>query len=98
MKSTGTFQAGTGLWQDPNTDASNSSGFTGLPGGLCGQNSSSFYNLEKNGYWWSTTETYFSNVWARGLTYFVGVTLGGSSERNILFLKEGGCSVRCLRD
>ena len=38
MKSTGTIQAGTGLWDDPNTAATNESGFTGLPGGIRGAN------------------------------------------------------------
>ena len=33
MKSTGTIQAGTGLWNSPNTGATNESGFAGLPGG-----------------------------------------------------------------
>ncbi|MFN9116197.1 MAG: fibrobacter succinogenes major paralogous domain-containing protein, partial [Bacteroidota bacterium] len=36
MKSTGTLQAGTGLWQEPNTDATNESGFSGLPAGYRG--------------------------------------------------------------
>ncbi|MCF8234642.1 MAG: hypothetical protein K9G67_06710 [Bacteroidales bacterium] len=33
MKTTGTIEAGTGLWYDPNTDATNISGFSTLPGG-----------------------------------------------------------------
>jgi uncharacterized protein (TIGR02145 family) len=33
MKSTGIFQNGNGLWNDPNTGATNDSGFTGLPAG-----------------------------------------------------------------
>jgi uncharacterized protein (TIGR02145 family) len=92
MKSTGTIQAGTGLWQDPNADASNSSGFTGHPGGLCAENLN-FYNIDKNGYWWSSTEGYSSNAWLRGLFDFVG-----SSVRNLFGDKRGGFSVRCLRD
>ncbi len=34
MKTTGTLSAGTGLWQSPNSGATNSSGFSGLPGGF----------------------------------------------------------------
>ena len=33
LKATGTLQEGTGLWDEPNTGATNESGFTGLPAG-----------------------------------------------------------------
>src|SRR5574344_2484117 len=33
LKATGTIEAGTGLWYDRNTGATNETGFTGLPGG-----------------------------------------------------------------
>ncbi len=48
MKSTGT-------WQSPNTDATNSSGFSALPGGFRLANGS-FYNAG-NGGWWSSRPT-----------------------------------------
>lgn len=47
MKSTGTT-----LWQSPNTGATKSSGFTGLPGGSRGSNGI-FYSNGNNGVWWS---------------------------------------------
>ena len=56
MKSTGTIEAGTGLWHAPNTGATNSSGFTGLPGGYR-DNDGTFYDIGYNGYWWSSTES-----------------------------------------
>ena len=55
-KAIGTLSAGTGYWQDPNTGATNSSGFTALPGGL----RSNLGNYAYKGYrahFWSTNET-----------------------------------------
>src|SRR5262245_47721661 len=60
MKSTGTIKAGTGLWRFPNTGATNSSGFTALPGGWR-LDDGSFHNLGGNdvgygvGHWWTAT-------------------------------------------
>ena len=48
-------ETGTTLWNSPNTGATNSSGFTGLPGGFCNFNGN-FYSIGFNGSWWSTTE------------------------------------------
>jgi uncharacterized protein (TIGR02145 family) len=96
MKSTGTIQVGTGLWQDPNAYASNSSGFTGLPGGLRLSNGS-YYYIGNYGNWWSSSELSSTSAWPRLLNYN-----NGSSQRienNSAFnSKAGGFSVRCLRD
>jgi len=55
MKTTGTIQEGTGLWQAPNGDATNESGFSGLPGGMWqpsgGWGAMGFFN-----YWWGTSQ------------------------------------------
>lgn len=91
MKSTGTIQAGTGLWQDPNTDATNESGFTGLPAG--GRNSNGvFFLIGDFGIWWSSSEFDTTNAWYRSLYYNYGV-----AERSISG-KKSGFSVRCVRD
>ena len=55
MKATGTT-----FWQRPNSDASNSSGFGGLPGGIVLDLRSS-RELGQTGYWWSATESFFDN-------------------------------------
>jgi uncharacterized protein (TIGR02145 family) len=55
MKSTGTIEAGTGLWYAPNTGATNLSGFTGLPGGLR-QFNGVFGALGRACGWWSLLE------------------------------------------
>ena len=86
MKSTGTQ-----YWSSPNTDATNESGFSGLPGGL--RDSNGAFNLIGNyGYWWSSTENNTSNAWFRNLNYNFGYV-----NRNNFF-KTNGFSVRCLRD
>ena len=86
MKSTGTQ-----YWLYPNTDATNESGFSGLPGGFRNGNGT-FLGIGDFGYWWSSTEdgTYFA--WDRALDY----SSGGVSRGNVY--KESGFSVRCLRD
>jgi len=56
MKSTGTIQAGTGLWDSPNIGATNSSGFTGLPGGYRDFDGDFNFSIGSLGLWWSSTE------------------------------------------
>jgi uncharacterized protein (TIGR02145 family) len=54
LKATGTLQAGTGFWEAPNTGATNSSGFTGLPAGI--RYPDNDYQVRgSTGFWWSTT-------------------------------------------
>ena len=78
-------------WQYPNTDATNSSGFTGLPGGL--RKYDGTFDLDsKEGYWWSSSEGDAINAWSRNLDANVGsvLSLDGS--------KLAGLSVRCVKD
>ncbi|MCX6183637.1 MAG: fibrobacter succinogenes major paralogous domain-containing protein [Flavobacterium sp.] len=91
MKATGTIQAGTGLWQEPNTDATNESGFTGLPAG-CRDIIGTFYYIGYNGYWWTSSEIQATYAWFGYLDFDGGDTLGAGS------VKRSGFSVRCLRD
>ena len=74
-----------------NGNGSNESGFNGLPGGLRGGHGT-FYYVGKSGYWWSSTEDDTSDAWGRYLNYTNGYVLSYD------FSKEGGFSVRCLRD
>ena len=93
MKSTGTIEAGTGLWYSPNQDATNSSGFTGLPGSLRnldGTFSNGGYG--KYGYWWSSTPYDSTAAWLCYLTSSDGLS------KRIIYGKKTGFSVRCLRD
>ena len=91
MKSTGTIQAGTGLWQSPNTDATNESGFTGLPAGYRNGNGA-FYGIGSYGDWWSSSEYSTADAWSRLLYYNNGYAY------SYLYGKNYGFSLRCLRD
>ena len=86
MKDPGTFN-----WITPNTGADNSSGWAGLPGGFRLSNGTSF-NIGYYGYWWSSTEYNTTDAWFRDLYYNNGIM--DSFNTN----KQGGFSVRCLRD
>jgi uncharacterized protein (TIGR02145 family) len=84
---------GTSLWLSPNTGATNSSSFTGLPAG-CRLYGGTFGNGGANCDWWSSSESEGSTTSAlnRYLGYGNGNAWRGS--RN----KGNGFSVRCLRD
>ena len=91
MKSTGTIQSDSGLWFEPNTGATNSSGFTALPGGYR-YFSGSFDYLTKNAFFWSSSKSIGSYAWSPILYYnFESVSKGSS-------LKSYGFSVRCVKD
>jgi uncharacterized protein (TIGR02145 family) len=78
-------------WITPNTGATNSSGFTGLPGG--GRDDrGEFSVIENDGYWWSSTEVDATYARSRYLGFY-GSLIGGTSTT-----KRIGFSVRCLRD
>lgn len=74
-----------------NENGSNSSGFSGLPGGSRYQ-SGSFSSITKGSYFWSVTETSESEAMHRSLYYsMTGV------HRNVSDKKKGR-SVRCVKD
>jgi uncharacterized protein (TIGR02145 family) len=87
----GKLKAVSSLWTGSNTSATNSSGFTGLPGGSR-FNGGSFESIGANGVWWSSPQGSSSAAWYRVLDYFFA-----GSDRNV-GNKSYGFSVRCLRD
>ncbi|MEY2937427.1 MAG: hypothetical protein RL062_16 [Bacteroidota bacterium] len=91
MKSTGTLQANTGLWNTPNTSATNLSGFAGLPGGNR-DFGGGYYNINTFGYWWATNEANSVNAWGR---YLANDDFAVSRDS---FDKHSGFSIRCLKD
>jgi len=76
-------------WISPNTGATNSSGFTCLPGG---QRSSVFGPEGYNAYFWSSSNYDNSNAWQFDL-YFYDTGLGRGTIYSYF-----GCSVRVVKD
>jgi uncharacterized protein (TIGR02145 family) len=87
----GKMKSVSALWESPNTDATNNSGFSGLPGGLRWDDGTS-NQMRMDGYWWSSTEYSSNEVWFCDL-YCCDGSAGFSA-----FDKRCGFSVRCLRD
>jgi uncharacterized protein (TIGR02145 family) len=82
-------EAGYDHWNSPNAGATNSSGFTGLPGGA--SYSGGFYYNGSYGFWWSASES-DSYSWVRELD------AGSDSVFRDYFYREAGLSARCVRD
>ena len=84
-------EEGTLHWDSPNISATNSTGFTGIPGGYRNV-IGTFKNIGYNGYWWSSSEYITANAWYRFLYYYNG------SANRINLSKTNGFSVRCIKD
>ena len=82
-------EAGYDHWNSPNTGATNSSGWTGLPGG--DRYSGGFGSYEVIGDWWSASES-GSYSWLRRLDVSSDDVLRGDYARYY------GFSARCVRD
>lgn len=85
-------EAGLAHWLNPNGDATNSTGFTALPGGRRDVNT--FFGLGSDGYWWTSSSSVFSSDEASYYTmnYFIGYLA------ELDFNKKTGLSVRLIKD
>lgn len=84
-------EPGTSHWLSPNNDATNSSGFTALPGGQ--RASYGAFDLPGSiGTWWSSTADFTNDAYIRTLIWWDGFPYSGSSN------KHQGFSVRCVKD
>lgn len=82
-------EAGTSHWLSPNTGATNESGFTALPGGLC---YGSFLDIGLEGFYWSSSE---SSAYSAILVFL------HNENKKIVeapYYKNAGISVRCIKD
>jgi len=90
LKDTGTIEAGTGLWYAPNTGATNSSGFTALPGG--GRADGAFRNIGLTASFWSSTQYGAMEAGYFYMTTYYGFTYNYNRPM------QDGHYVRCIRD
>jgi uncharacterized protein (TIGR02145 family) len=84
-------EEGTLNWDSPNTGATNTSLFTGIPGGYR-YNDGFFYGVGFYGAWWSSTQYNSDDAWNRDLGS--NSEIAGKRNRG----KIEGLSIRCLID
>ena len=82
--------SGTQLWSSPNTDATNESGFSGLPGGNR-RYDGFFSKMGGDGEWWIAVDSTYG-----GLIELVSYS--GGIGRYYQVIKVKGLSVRCVKD
>jgi uncharacterized protein (TIGR02145 family) len=88
MKSTGTA-----YWLTPNGEATNESGFSGLPGGHR-YGDGAFQRIGELGFWWSST--LYGSLSEYAVTRYLDNSAGGFNTSGAIMAE--GVSVRCLRD
>ncbi|MFM9824657.1 fibrobacter succinogenes major paralogous domain-containing protein [Flavobacterium sp.] len=84
-------ESGTNYWIDTDTDVTNSSLFTGLPGGMCIKKGG-FYFAGEFGYWWTSTSINVLTAWNRSLGYNSPYACRSYDDKNY------GFSVRFIKD
>lgn len=84
-------ETGNEHWLSPNKNATNSTGFTALPGGNRYYNGH-FLSIGRSGNWWSSTRTGTSHAWHIILITNDGRFYNGHEDRRL------GYSVRCIKD
>ena len=79
-------------WNNPNTDATNSSGFSGLPAGIRNGNDGLYIYMSISGLFWSSTSYNTVYAWTHLLSYNQsGVVRNYNSKTN-------GLAVRCIKN
>jgi uncharacterized protein (TIGR02145 family) len=84
-------EAGIAHWLSPNTDATNKTGFTALPGGYRNF-TGTFLGIGYGDYYWSSVEDDDSDALCRALY------CNSSQVDKASFYKTVGISVRCIKD
>ncbi|MFZ4708202.1 MAG: FISUMP domain-containing protein, partial [Bacteroidales bacterium] len=85
-------EAGSNHWRSPNIEASNASGFTGLPGGFRQPYGSLFGDMSESSIFWSSTEWLPTHGYELRLMRSTGEVGRQASD------KPHGFSVRCIKN
>jgi uncharacterized protein (TIGR02145 family) len=83
-------EKGEAHWEYNNTETSNQTGFTSLPGGSIDKPGR--HGIKDFGFWWTSTEENKVNAYYRTMNG-TGINIYRSS-----YFKYGGFSVRCIKD
>jgi uncharacterized protein (TIGR02145 family) len=86
-------ETGTTHWLSPNTGATNSSGFTSLPGGQRTEEGGSFAGMGFYDIWWSSTEDNELKAWYRSDSWNNTQVFQSAGS-----LKTRGFSIRCVKN
>ena len=84
-------ERGTDYWVEPNTGATNESGFSALPGGFRYRDGK-FFDFGFSGYWWTSKE------YSSARAYFIMLYYNESVLNYFNNTKQNGFSVRCIMD
>jgi uncharacterized protein (TIGR02145 family) len=90
-------EAGTSHWNNPNVDASNSSGFTGLPGGGSMFPTDDAFKVGNHGIFWSNTTQLNTPTPDTDAKYITLLRHNGSTYWSSMS-KQFVASVRCVKD
>ena len=83
-------ETGFSHWTNPNTDATNETGFTALPGGAR-KPDGPFDFIGGDGHWWCTSLFSADNAWLRYIDTYGGIVARINADKNY------GLSIRCLK-
>ncbi|NOU47182.1 MAG: T9SS type A sorting domain-containing protein [Bacteroidales bacterium] len=84
-------EAGTTHWKSPNTGATNSTGFTGLPGGARDPGID-YRTMTENGLWWTAKSYNGTMAWSVYMWYLFAGIDHNPTDKNF------GASIRCIKD
>jgi len=79
-------------WSSPNVDATDTSLFTGLPGGNRSNSAGAFSSIGVQGRWWSSTES------SPGFAYYLELNSGGGASTVTTGGGGFGRSIRFIKD